>query len=79
MPLAPNSLLQAAPAVKPQASSVNAQAVAVDARAKAPGFAQVFAKESSVAPAKATDRATGWHQQKHSCAVTGCKARPKAD
>ncbi|WJM93030.1 flagellar hook-length control protein FliK [Pseudomonas brenneri] len=57
MPLAPNSLLQAAPAVKPQASSVNAQAVAVDARAKAPGFAQVFTKESSVAPAKATDMA----------------------
>ncbi|MBJ2242208.1 MULTISPECIES: flagellar hook-length control protein FliK [unclassified Pseudomonas] len=57
MPLAPNSLLQAAPAVKPQASSANAQATAADTRAKAPGFAQVFAKESKTAPARAVDMA----------------------
>lgn len=57
MPLAPNSLLQAAPAVKPQASSANAQATAADTRAKAPGFAQVFAKESKATPAKAADMA----------------------
>lgn len=57
MPLAPNSLLQAAPAVKPQASPANAQATAADARAKAPGFAQVFAKESKAAPSKAVEMA----------------------
>ncbi|NMX70264.1 flagellar hook-length control protein FliK [Pseudomonas sp. WS 5059] len=57
MPLAPNSLLQAAPAVKPQASPANAQATAADTRAKAPGFAQVFAKESKAPPAKAVDMA----------------------
>ncbi|AIG05456.1 flagellar hook-length control protein FliK [Pseudomonas fluorescens] len=57
MPLAPNSLLQAAPAVKPQASPANAQATAADARAKAPGFAQVFAKESKAAPTKAVEMA----------------------
>lgn len=57
MPLAPNSLLQAAPAAKPQASSANAQATAADTRAKAPGFAQVFAKESRAAPAKAVEMA----------------------
>lgn len=57
MPLAPNSLLQAAPTVKPQASPANAQATAADTRARAPGFAQVFAKESKAAPAKAVDMA----------------------
>ncbi|WP_339528670.1 flagellar hook-length control protein FliK [Pseudomonas mucidolens] len=55
MPLAPNSLLQAAPAAKPQASSATAPAMAVNTRTKAPGFAQVFAKEAQVAPAKSTD------------------------
>ncbi|WP_350615263.1 flagellar hook-length control protein FliK [Pseudomonas sp. HY7a-MNA-CIBAN-0227] len=57
MPLAPNSLLQAAPAVKPKASSANAPAVVADPRAKGPGFAQMYAKESQVTPTKSTDMA----------------------
>lgn len=61
MAITPNSLLQAAPAAKPQAPTANPPAVAADPRDKAPGFAQVFAKQtpapapnSSDAPAKPT-------------------------
>ena len=47
MPVAPNSLLQAAPAAKPQAPAANQPAVAADPRDKGPGFAQVFASQGS--------------------------------
>lgn len=58
MPLTPNSLLQAAPAVKPKASSANVQAVAVEPRDKAPAFAQVFAKQSRAEPLKSAEVAS---------------------
>lgn len=55
MPVAPNSLLQAAPAAKPQAPAVNSPAVAADPRDKGPGFAQVFASQGSKPTVKADD------------------------
>ena len=55
MPLAPNSLLQAVPAAKPQATVANPPAVAAQPRDKAPAFAQVFAKQASAPAAKPTD------------------------
>ena len=55
MPLAPNSLLQAAPAAKPQAPAANPPAPAADPRNKAPAFAQVFAKQAASPVAKSTD------------------------
>ncbi|WP_330214998.1 flagellar hook-length control protein FliK [Pseudomonas sp. AM8] len=55
MPVAPNSLLQAAPAAKPQAPAVNPPAVAADPRDKGPGFAQVFASQGSKPTVKADD------------------------
>ena len=55
MPVAPNSLLQAAPAAKPQAPAANPPAVAADPRDKGPGFAQVFANQASKPTAKADD------------------------
>ena len=55
MPVAPNSLLQAAPAAKPQAPAANAQVTAADPRDKGPGFAQVFANQGTKAPVKADD------------------------
>lgn len=57
MPVAPNSLLQAAPAAKPQAPAANPPAVAADPRDKGPGFAQVFASQGSKPTAKADDNA----------------------
>ncbi|MER2016624.1 flagellar hook-length control protein FliK [Pseudomonas simiae] len=57
MPVAPNSLLQAAPAAKPQAPTANLPAVAADPRDKGPGFAQVFASQGSKPTAKADDNA----------------------
>ncbi|MFO2464838.1 flagellar hook-length control protein FliK [Pseudomonas sp. 15FMM2] len=50
MPLASNPLLQAAPATKPQASSATAPAMAANTRAKAPGFAQLFARQAHGGP-----------------------------
>ncbi|MGB3125276.1 MAG: flagellar hook-length control protein FliK [Pseudomonas sp.] len=47
MPVAPNSLLQAAPAAKPQAPAATPPVAAADPRDKAPGFAQVFASQGS--------------------------------
>ncbi|WP_339452260.1 flagellar hook-length control protein FliK [Pseudomonas sp. JAI120] len=55
MPVAPNSLLQAAPAAKPQVPAVNPPAVAADPRDKGPGFAQVFASQGSKPTVKADD------------------------
>ncbi|UXV18162.1 flagellar hook-length control protein FliK [Pseudomonas fluorescens] len=61
MPVAPNSLLQAAPVAKPQAPAAAPPVVAADPRDKGPGFAQVFANQGAkptakidVAPAKPT-------------------------
>lgn len=55
MPVAPNSLLQAAPAAKPQAPSANPPAAAADPRDKGPGFAQVFASQASKPSVKTDD------------------------
>ena len=55
MPVAPNSLLQAAPAAKPQAPAANPPAAAAEPRDKGPGFAQVFASQGSKPSAKADD------------------------
>lgn len=55
MPVAPNSLLQAAPAAKPQAPAANQPVAAADPRDKGPGFAQVFASQGSKPMAKADD------------------------
>ncbi|MEX5556935.1 flagellar hook-length control protein FliK [Pseudomonas rhodesiae] len=58
MPVAPNSLLQAAPAAKPQAPSANLPAVAAEPRDKGPGFAQVFASQGSKPASKGDDNST---------------------
>ena len=55
MPVAPNSLLQATPAAKPQAPAANPPAAAVEPRDKGAGFAQVFASQGSKPMAKADD------------------------
>lgn len=55
MPVAPNSLLQATPAAKPQAPAANPPAAAVEPRDKGAGFAQVFASQGSKPVAKADD------------------------
>jgi len=55
MAITPNSLLQATPAAKAQASAANPPAVAADPRDKAPGFAQVFAKQTPAPVLKSTD------------------------
>ncbi|WP_323987016.1 flagellar hook-length control protein FliK [Pseudomonas canadensis] len=55
MPVAPNSLLQAAPAAKPQAPAANPPAAAADPRDKGPGFAQVFANQASKPTTKGDD------------------------
>ena len=55
MPVAPNSLLQATPAAKPQAPAANPPAAAVEPRDKGAGFAQVFASQGSKPAAKADD------------------------
>lgn len=57
MPVAPNSLLQAAPAAKPQAPAANPQVAAADPRDKGPGFAQVFASQGSKPSVKTDDNA----------------------
>ncbi|GAA0399779.1 flagellar hook-length control protein FliK [Pseudomonas extremaustralis] len=57
MPVAPNSLLQAAPAAKPQAPAANQPAVAADPRDKGPGFAQVFASQGAKPSAKPSAKA----------------------
>ena len=55
MPVAPNSLLQAAPAAKPQAPAPTPSVAAADPRDKAPGFAQVFASQGSKPAIKPDD------------------------
>ncbi|TFY89697.1 flagellar hook-length control protein FliK [Pseudomonas nabeulensis] len=57
MPVAPNSLLQAAPAAKPQAPAANQPVAAADPRDKGPGFAQVFANQGPK-PSVKTDEST---------------------
>ena len=57
MPVAPNSLLQATPAAKPQAPAANPPAVAADPRDKGPGFAQVFASQGAKPSAKLSAKA----------------------
>ncbi|PIB45732.1 flagellar hook-length control protein [Pseudomonas sp. 2822-15] len=46
MPVAPNSLLQAAPAAKPQAPAATSPVAVAAPQDKGPGFAQVFANQS---------------------------------
>ena len=46
MPVAPNSLLQAAPAAKPQAPAATSPVAVATPQDKGPGFAQVFANQS---------------------------------
>ena len=55
MPVATNSLLQAAPATKPQAPAANPPASAAEPRDKGPGFAQVFASQGSKPTVKTED------------------------
>lgn len=55
MSVAPNSLLQAAPAAKPQAPVANPPVAAADPRDKGPGFAQVFASQGSKPTLKTDD------------------------
>ena len=57
MPVAPHSLLQAAPAAKPQAPAANSPAAAATPRDKGAGFAQMFANQSAKPVAKADDYA----------------------
>ncbi|MGC6372738.1 flagellar hook-length control protein FliK [Pseudomonas sp. K2I15] len=58
MAITPNSLLQAAPAAKPQAPAANPPVAAADPRDKAQGFAQVFARQAPAPAAKPTDTPT---------------------
>lgn len=55
MPVAPNSLLQAAPAAKPQAPVAAQPVAAADPRDKGPGFAQVFASQGAKPSVKTDD------------------------
>ncbi|NWC45225.1 flagellar hook-length control protein FliK [Pseudomonas sp. IPO3747] len=55
MPVAPNSLLQAAAAPKPQAPAATPPVAAADPRDKGPGFAQVFANQSPKPTLKTDD------------------------
>lgn len=55
MPVAPNSLLQAAPAAKPQAPAATPPAAAAAPQDKGPGFAQVFASQGSKPTVKVDD------------------------
>lgn len=55
MPVAPNSLLQAAPAAKPQAPAAIPPAAALAPQDKGPGFAQVFASQGSKPTVKTDD------------------------
>lgn len=55
MPVAPNSLLQAAAAAKPQAPAATPAATAAAPQDKGPGFAQVFANQSPKPTLKADD------------------------
>ncbi|WP_248731265.1 flagellar hook-length control protein FliK [Pseudomonas sp. MWU13-2517] len=58
MPVAPNSLLQAAPAAKPQAPAATLPAAAAAQQDKGPGFAQVFASQGSKPAVKTDDTPT---------------------
>ncbi|MGZ0714087.1 flagellar hook-length control protein FliK [Pseudomonas palleroniana] len=58
MPVAPNSLLQAAPAAKPQAPAATPVAAAAAPQDKGPGFAQVFASQGSKPSVKTGDTPT---------------------
>ncbi|MDL2184371.1 flagellar hook-length control protein FliK [Pseudomonas sp. ChxA] len=55
MPVAPNSLLQAAAAAKPQAPAATPAATAAAPQDKGPGFAQVFANQSPKPTLKTDD------------------------
>jgi len=55
MPVAPNSLLQAAPAAKPQAPAATPAVAAAEPRDKGPGFAQVFANQGAKPASKIND------------------------
>lgn len=55
MPVAPNSLLQAATAAKPQAPAATPAVAPAAPREKGPGFAQVFAKQAAKPQAKSDD------------------------
>ena len=55
MPVAPNSLLQAAAAAKPQAPAATSAATAAAPQDKGPGFAQVFANQSPKPTLKTDD------------------------
>jgi len=75
MPVAPNSLLQAAPAAKPQAPAANQPVAAADPRDKGPGFAQVFANQGAKPSVKADDIAPKPARDKPADA----SAKPTAD
>lgn len=75
MPVAPNSLLQAAPAAKPQAPAANPPVAAADPRDKGPGFAQVFANQGAKPSVKADDNAPKPARDKPADA----SAKPAAD
>lgn len=55
MPVAPNSLLQAAPAAKPQAPAATSPVAVAAPQDKGPGFAQVFANQSPKSTLKPDD------------------------
>lgn len=55
MPVAPNSLLQAAPAAKPQAPAATPAVAVAAPRDKGPGFAQVFANQGPKPTLKVDD------------------------
>ncbi|MCS4249790.1 flagellar hook-length control protein FliK [Pseudomonas sp. BIGb0164] len=55
MPVAPNTLLQAAPAAKPQAPAATPPAAAAAPQDKGPGFAQVFASQGAKPTVKTDD------------------------
>ncbi|WP_321848430.1 flagellar hook-length control protein FliK [Pseudomonas paraveronii] len=74
MPVAPNSLLQAAPAAKSQAPAANPPAAAAEPQDKGPGFAQVFASQGSKPSAKADDNAAKPARDK----PAGASAKPVA-
>ncbi|EIK71705.1 flagellar hook-length control protein FliK [Pseudomonas synxantha BG33R] len=77
MPVAPNSLLQAAPAAKPSAPAANPPVVVAAPRDKGAGFAQVFAKQGSKPTLKGDDTASKVTRDKPS--DTGAKPAAGSD
>ncbi|WP_348750900.1 flagellar hook-length control protein FliK [Pseudomonas rhodesiae] len=74
MPVAPNSLLQAAPAAKSQAPATNPPAAAAEPRDKGPGFAQVFANQGAKPTLKGDDNSVKPSRDK----LTDASAKPAA-